>query len=918
MSKRARKGWVALAILICAGLALSGTSFARQSPAPQQPKKEGAAPQAAKPEEAKKPEGPKPGEDKTFDEVVKEMEVKKGLFTFYYKADENKLLIEIQPDQLDKIFLFAGTLEQATGERGLYAAQMGDSLPFVFRRVGKTVQWVQKNTTFTAAPGTPAARYTAKSFADAILGSAKIQSKPHPERKSILLDAAELFVSDLPGFAIYFNRVYQPSNYHFDKDNSAVGAVKVFPENVLLDVWLHYATDNPRTPSVTLPDERSIPIVVKYELSTLKETGYKPRLADDRVGQFLTIHQDFTSDQPKVPYTRYIHRWQLEKADPTAKLSPPKQPIVFWLENTIPVEYREWFKDGVLLWNRAFERAGFKDAIVVKQMPDDADWDPADTRYSTIRWFAGVDATFAIGPSRANPYTGQIYDADIGFSEGIIRFTRRQAEEEVAPVVPTGQEEALLPTHWGRNARFQCNYADGLAQQAAFAMDLLDARGMSSPEVVQKLMREFIIEVTAHEVGHTLGLRHNFRASTILKPDELNDLARTDEIGQTGSVMDYNPIVIAAKGEKQGHFLTPTLGPYDYWAIEYAYRPIDGDEKAELARIASRVADPMLPYSTDEDALGTFSALAIDPLANQFDQSSDPLAYFRKDLGIVHELWNTMESKLLESGEGYQVLRRVTSRGLSEYNRALLTSSKFIGGIYHVRDHVGDPNGRLPYTPVPPAKQREALEFLRTYAFSEKSFQLPPGVLNKLAIERQPGLDFFSYFLTQRLDFPWHDAVLNVQRNVLNRLYHPVLLARVQDNELRFAANEKAFTMADLFKGLDSAIWSELDSGAGKISSLRRNLQREHLKQLIRLVVRAAPPASGPAPAGLVLPVPPLPRPPEDATTLARAGLVSLQTRIRQALSSGRVSDPTTKAHLEETQARITATLQAQMQKPTE
>ncbi len=376
MSKRARTGWVALAILICAGLALSGTSFARQSPAPQQPKKEGAASQAAKPEEAKKPEGPKPGEDKTFDDVVKEMEVKKGLFTFYYKADENKLLIEIQPEQLDKIFLFAGTLEQATGERGLYAAQMGDSFPIVFRRVGKTVQWVEKNTTFTAAPGTPAARYTARSFADAILGSAKIQSKPHPERKSILLDAAELFVSDLPGFAIYFNRVYQPSTYHFDKGNSAAGAVKVFPENVLLDVWLHYATDNPRTPSVTLPDERSIPIVVKYELSTLRETGYKPRLADDRVGQFLTIHQDFTSDQPKVPYTRYIHRWQLEKADPTAKLSPPKQPIVFWLENTIPVEYREWFKDGVLLWNRAFERAGFKDAIVVKQMPDDADWDP--------------------------------------------------------------------------------------------------------------------------------------------------------------------------------------------------------------------------------------------------------------------------------------------------------------------------------------------------------------------------------------------------------------------------------------------------------------------------------------------------------------------------------------------------------------
>ncbi len=917
MSKKARMVWVALALLVCAGLALTGTSFGQQPPAPQA--KKDAAPQAAaKPDEAKKPEGPKPGEDKAFDEVIKDMEVKKGFFTFYYKADENKLLMEILPEQLDKILLFAGTLEQATGERGLYAAQMGDSFPFVFRRVGKTVQWIQKNTTFTAERGTPAARYAARSFADAILGSAKLQSKPHPERKSILVDAAEMFVSDLPGFSGFLNRVYQPTNYRFDKANSAIGPVKAFPENVLLDVWLHYTTDNPRTLSLTLPDERSIPIVVKYEFSTLKETGYKPRLADDRVGQFLTIRQDFTSDRPTSPYTRYIHRWHLEKADPAAKLSPPKQPIVYWLENTIPVEYREWFKEGVLLWNKAFERIGFNDAIVVKQQPDDADWDSADTRYSTIRWFATVDASFAIGPSRANPFTGQIYDADIGFSEAIIRLTRRDAEEFVSPLVPAGQEEALPLTPWGRNARFQCSYADGLAQQAAFALTLLDARGGRTPGVEQKLMREFIIEVTAHEVGHTLGLRHNFRASTILKPDELNDVSKTDEIGQTSSVMDYNPIVIAAKGEKQGHFLTTTLGPYDYWAIEYTYKPIEGDEKAELARIASRVADPMLPYSTDEDALGTFSALAIDPLANQFDQSNDPLGYFRKRLGIVHELWDTMESRLLKSGEGYQVLRRAMGRGLNEYNRALLTSSKFIGGIYHVRDHVGDPNGRPPYTPVPPAKQREALEFLRTYAFSEKSFQLPPGVLNKLAIERQPGLDFLSYFLVQRLDFPWHDVVLNLQRNVLNRLYHPILLARVQDNEVRFPPKEKAFTMAELFKGLDSAIWSELDSGAPKASSLRRNLQREQVKQLIRLVLRPAPTPPQPPPSALVIPTPPLPRPPEDATTLARASLVSLQARIRQALAGGKVSDPTTKAHLEETQARITATLQAQLQKAPE
>ena len=853
--------------------------------------------------EGKKPETPK-DEEKPFDEVVKDMEVLKGLFTFYRKAEDNRILMEILPEQLDKTFLFAATVDQSVGERGLYAAQMGGSFPFSFRKLGKNVHWIIKNPTFTAENGTPAARATARSFPNGILASAKVKSKPHPDRKSLLLDVSELLVSDLPGFANALKEIYKPTDYGFDKSNSTVAAVKSFPENALLEVWLHYTTASPKTPSTTLPDERSIPIVLKYEFSGLKETNYKPRTADDRVGLFLNVQEDFTSDHPSSPYVRYIHRWQLEKSDPAAQLSPPKKPIVFWLENTIPLEYREWMEAGVLLWNKAFEKIGFQDAIVVKQMPDDADWDPADTRYNTIRWFAGVDAAFAIGPSRANPFTGQIYDADIGFSEGLLRSVRRQGEEFVAPVIPPSQTlRSALPAWWRDQGGAWCDYADGLAQQAAFGISVLETRGAFSPEVEQKLMRQFIVEVTAHEVGHTLGLRHNFRASTILKPDELNDAAKCETVGQSASVMDYNPIIIAAKGEKQGDFVPVTLGPYDYWAIEFAYKPVaGGDEKADLAKVASRAADPLLPYSTDEDALGTFSPNAIDPLVNQFDASSDPLAYFRKRFGIVNELWSSMESKLTKPGEGYQVLRRALGRGLSEYNRGLLTSSKFIGGIYHHRDHVDDPNGRLPYEPVPADKQREALELLRTYAFKEGNFSLPPSLLNKLAIERLPALGGIDgLFNTARIDFPWHDSVLNLQKPVLGRLFNPVTLARIQDNELRVAPNEKPFTMADLFGSLDNAIWSELDGGSAKISSLRRNLQREHLKHLIRLVLR---PAQSPVP--------------EDATTLARASLSGLQTKIHNVLNTGKVSDPVSNAHLQETDDRITSALQAQMQKPTE
>ncbi|HYA98103.1 MAG TPA: zinc-dependent metalloprotease [Methylomirabilota bacterium] len=919
--KRFRFTWTVLAMVVCLGLVLPSATLAKKAAGPQEASKpaKDQKPAEGKPEDKKPPEAPKGPEDKAFADVVKDYEVRQGLFTFYYKADENKLLLEILPGQFDKIYQFSGTTERAVGERGLYSSQQGGDFAFVFRRVGKNVQWVKKNSSFMAEPGTPQARATGSSFPDSILATVKTLSKPHPERNSVLVDVADLFLSDLPGIAPVLNIVYQPTNYRFDKASSWLGPAKAFPENVIVDVWLHYVTDNPRSPSITVPDERSVPILVKYDLSSLPDTGYKPRLADDRVGQFLTVRQDFSSDHPTSPYKRYINRWQLEKKDPGAALSEPKEPIVFYLENTIPVEYREYFREGALLWNKAFEKIGFKNAIVVKQQPDDATWEAADTRYHTIRWFAGVDATFAIGPSRVNPFTGQIYDADIGFAEGLVRFARRDAEEFVGPVVPvTSFDEQPLPAIWGRNALERCSYGDGLVQQATLSMAVLDARGELSPELIQQIMHEYIVEVTAHEVGHTLGLRHNFRASTLLSVADLNNVQKTEEIGQTASVMDYNPVVVAPKGTKQGHFLTPTLGPYDYWAIEYAYKPIEGDEKAELAKIASRVADPTVPYSTDEDALGTYSPLAIDPLVNQFDQSSDPLAYFKQDVATIHELWASMESKLAKPGEGYQILRRSLARSIGEYNRAVLTSSKYIGGIYHVRDHVDDPHGRPPYTVVPAAKQHEALEFLRSAAFSEKSFELPPGLINKLAIDRQEGLDFISYFLIQRLDLPWHDAVLNLQRNVLNRLFHPVLLNRVLDNELRFAPGEKTFTMADLFRGLDTAIWSELDTNPAKISSLRRNLQREHLKQLTRVLLRPMPPQGGPGPVGVVIPVPPTPRVPEDATTLARASLIGIQAKIKAALAAGKVTDPTTKAHLEETQARIAAALQAHVDKPAE
>src|SRR5688572_11888428 len=347
-------------------------------------KKDEKKPDAKKADEKKKPYG----DEKPFADLVKDMDIHKGVFTFFRKAEDNKIYLEILPDQFDRTFLFAGSTEQSVGERGLYSSQMGGHFPFQFKLVGKNVQWIVQNSTFTAEKSTPAERATRNSFPDSILASARILSQPHPERKSFLVNLSDLLLSDLPGFAPALSEIYKPSGYRFDRGNSAITEVKVFPDNCLLEVALHFACDNPKVRSLAIPDERSIPIVVKYDFSKMRDTDYKPRFADDRVGHFLSLQQDFTSDRPTSPYVRRIHRWHLEKNDPNAALSEPKEPIVFWLENTIPVEYREPMKQGALLWNKAFERIGFKNAIVVKQQPDDADWSPADTRYNAIRWFA--------------------------------------------------------------------------------------------------------------------------------------------------------------------------------------------------------------------------------------------------------------------------------------------------------------------------------------------------------------------------------------------------------------------------------------------------------------------------------------------------------------------------------------------------
>ncbi|MEE8111906.1 MAG: zinc-dependent metalloprotease, partial [Acidobacteriota bacterium] len=635
--------------------------------------------------------------------VIKDTEKIEGLFTFYMKKDDGKVFLEILPDQMDKVFLLSPTLEGGIGENFIYAAWVLGEYPIKFQKVGKNIQFRIPNIWFRADSSPEMQRALTRSFSDSLLAQTKVASQPHPERDSILVSLNDLLINDLEGLQIFLKQVYK-TGYSLDKEASYFGTLKGFPKNVEIEMIQHYKTGEPKG-SHTLPDSRSMFLTFRYSLSEIPDNGYRPRLADDRVGTFNTIFQDYSDDRRETAYIRYVQRWNLEKTDPSAALSPAKEPVVFWLENTIPVEYRDAVREGALLYNDAFERIGIQDAIVVKQQPDDADWDPADVRYNTIRWFIAPGATFAQGPSRANPFTGELYDADIRFSADMIRRTWRRHEEFINPVALMAPPMPAKLGH-GIGPKSFCNHATGASLQAGFAMELMTARGIFSEgsAEAEKFVHDFLVEVTAHEVGHTIGMRHNFKASSIHANADLHNTELTSREGLGGSVMDYNPANVAANGAPQGQFWQTALGPYDYWAIEYAYKPIDAsspeEELEELDRIASRASQPELAYLTDEDTFG-FATRAIDPTSSLWDMGDDPIEFNRGQVALAHELWERMDAHFDQPGERYQKYRNAISFGVINVWIAAQNVPKYIGGIYNNRDHIGDPGGRLPFEPVP-------------------------------------------------------------------------------------------------------------------------------------------------------------------------------------------------------------------------
>jgi hypothetical protein len=828
-----------------------------------------------------------------FADLIKDAKKIEGLFTLYEKED--KVYLALSPEQLGQLYFLQLNVNRGLpDERALSARRMIGSHVVAFKRQHNSVQLLARNFKHVGDSGTPLARAVANITSDSLLASAPVLSQPHPETKAFLVEANTIFFADLMNVTAALEAGFR-SGYVFDGRNSAFSALRSTPTTTSLTLNAHFATPRLPTPSPTpsplpppsptksTPDARSFFMGLHYSLARLPEVPMRSRLADDRIGHFNEQQWNYSNEA--VPFARQyvVRRWRLERPDDligTNTLAEPKKPITFWIDRAVPLEYREAVRDGALEWNKAFEKIGFKNAIVVKQQEENDDTDTNDTMRASVHWFVDYnDGALAVGPSVADPRTGELLDADISMGAGWARLPRRNASDQF--LRPPG---ARVAAHEHGD---YCNHGEGMLEEASFAMDLLQLRGQLPSEGPEALAiaQNVVKGVMMHEVGHTLGLRHNFRSSIIYTLKQLSDPEFVNKNGLTGSIMDYVPFNIALKGETQGTFYGATLGPYDYWAIEYAYKEFSAaDEKAGLAAIANRSAEPLLAYATDEEIQGDGDGM--DPDVNQRDLGDDPIAYAKRRIALTRELWDSAQSQPLLAGESNAVQRRRVESGMAAVETALGFIVKNIGGVTFLRDHAG--TGRANYTPIAAQRQRDALNFIADSAFRDETFALPAEFMSRLPTD---SLDRI-YEPPQMISFG--ERISRLHRSLLDRMLSEKVAQRVLETPTLLKDATNAVSLDEVYTTVENAVWADA-TGARDVSPARRALQREHAKRIAAALTRATP-ANYAA----------------EARALHRQSAKRLVAKLDSALRAGK-SNAATRAHFDEVKDSLSAALAAQM-----
>ena len=357
----------------------------------------------------------RPSQFRDFNEVTRGAEKIDGLFTLYKTGDH--LYAEIRPDQFNQTLLVPITIARGLAQAGVPVGD--DETVLIFRRVGDRIQLVRRNIHYRAPSGSPLDKSVQQNYTDSVLMALPIIALNPMKGGAVLIDLSDIFMNDFAQLNLGM----------LDRNRSSWTKVKGFPHNMELELEATFSGGGRRgymSQSDGVADHRGITVVIHYSLMKTPDFGYHPRTADDRVGHFLSATKDFGVADADSNFVRMVNRWRLEKANPRAKLSPPKKQIVWYVEDTVPIEYRPYVEEGIREWNKAFEKIGFRDAIAVRWEESGRDvFDPEDTNYCTFRWVTN-DSAGAMSCLRANPLTGEMIDGDVVFDASFIRYWKQE------------------------------------------------------------------------------------------------------------------------------------------------------------------------------------------------------------------------------------------------------------------------------------------------------------------------------------------------------------------------------------------------------------------------------------------------------------------------------------------------------------
>jgi hypothetical protein len=769
-----------------------------------------------------------PSEPRPYDRVItKDAITKTGIFTVHQIRDT--WYYEIPKSELNKEFLLVSQIKSNTDGAGYGGTALGSRL-VRWQRLNNRVFLREVKYNVVADPQTPISLAVKNANNDAILRAFNVESIGKDD--SVVINVTPLFATDVAEFSAR----QAVGATAFDASRSYIERISTYPMNVEVDTTHTYtagaggAGAAAPTPVPVLGGGRmrgnSATVVVHHSMVKLPEKPMMPRIFDDRVGYFTVRQTDYGRDEQRAEQRTYITRFRLEKKDPNAELSEPVKPIVYYVDPATPAKLKPWIRKAITDWQPAFEAAGFKNAIIARDGPtpeQDPEWNPEDARYSVIRWLPSTTEN-AMGPHISDPRSGEIIEADISVYHNVMNLARAWYFVQAGP---------------------------------------LDKRAQKLP-LPDDLMGRLIEYVVAHEIGHTLGFQHNFKASSMYPVDKVRDRDWVHKMGHCPSIMDYSRFNYVAQPEDGIDVadLIPGIGPYDIWATMWGYKPIPNAKTPDAEKTAlnqwalEQEKTPWLRFNTA-------GAGGAEP-GEESEAVGDADAVKATTLGLKNEFYG---------------------RVLSQWSLEMGHVANIVGGVDGQQKNVGQEGVR--FTPIPRERQATAVKFLNDYAFTTPTYFIRTDILRRI----EPA------GVISRIG--------RAQRQILNTLLAPARIGRLVEYQAVDVKN--TYTPSDYLADVRKGIWKEIDAaGPVKIDTFRRNLQRAYVELIDDRINRPAAAAAAIGGGATVAT--------EEVRPLLRGELKSLSAAITTALP--RSADRETRLHLEDIKDQIAKALDPKFAPP--